>query len=97
MRLIKMVVDAARHARIDVSCCGEIGSTVAGFVLLLGLGIRDFSMNVFAIPHLKQIANQVEVGASQEIATRVLAASTVQEARSVLEAYTRPILTKIGS
>jgi len=96
LRLIRMVAEAAQAARIPVSCCGEVGATAEGFLLLLGLGIREFSMNIFSIPQLKQIARHVEVAAAQEIVHRALSCATTAEARALVQRYTGPILAQIG-
>jgi phosphotransferase system enzyme I (PtsI) len=95
LRLIVGVVAAARAARIPVACCGEVGSTPAGFIRLLGLGIRDFSMNVFAIPQLKQIARMVSLGDAERVAREALAATTTDEVRRIVEAHARPILNRL--
>jgi phosphotransferase system enzyme I (PtsI) len=96
LRLIRMVMDAAGPKRLPVSCCGEVAATPEGFLLLLGLGVREFSMNVFSIPQMKQVARQVELAAAQEIAQRVLAAGTLDEARRLVQRYIRPIVDQIG-
>lgn len=96
LRLIRMVVEAAGTRRLPVSCCGEVAATPEGFLLLLGLGVREFSMNVFSIPQMKQVARHVEVAAAQEIAQRALAAGTLDEARRLVQRYIRPIVDQIG-
>lgn len=95
LRLIQMVMRAAEARQIPVSCCGEIGATPAGFLLLLGLGIRDFSMNVFAIPQLKLIASRISLTKARELVTQVMSLSTTEESRMLLENYLRPILESI--
>lgn len=96
LRLIHMVSQAATAARIPVSCCGEVGATPEGFLLLLGLGIREFSMNMFSIPQIKALARNVEVAAAQEIVHRALNFGTTEEAKRLVQKYLRPVLEQIG-
>lgn len=44
LRLIKMTIDAGRKRRVPVSMCGEMAGDQRFIRLLMGLGLRDFSM-----------------------------------------------------
>ena len=44
LRLIKMTIDAGRKRRVPVSMCGEMAGDPRFIRLLMGLGLRDFSM-----------------------------------------------------
>jgi phosphotransferase system enzyme I (PtsI) len=45
LKLIKMVIDAARHEGIPVSVCGEIASDERALPILIGLGVDTFSVH----------------------------------------------------
>jgi phosphotransferase system enzyme I (PtsI) len=54
LRLIQFAAGAALRARIPLCLCGEMAGDVRYTALLLGLGIRDLSMPVNALPRVKQ-------------------------------------------
>jgi phosphotransferase system enzyme I (PtsI) len=55
LNLIKKVIDACNKAGIDVSVCGEMAGEIFYTKVLLGLGLRSFSMHPQAIPEVKSI------------------------------------------
>jgi phosphotransferase system enzyme I (PtsI) len=54
LRMIQMTVEAGGRRGIPVSICGEMASQALITPLLLGLGVRSFSMNATAVPRVKQ-------------------------------------------
>ena len=55
LRLLKQMIDAAAHARVPISICGDMAGDPALTWLLLGLGLRDLSMDPHSIPMVKAI------------------------------------------
>jgi phosphotransferase system enzyme I (PtsI) len=72
LRLIREVVDAADAAGKPVNVCGEMGSNSRAAALLLGLGVRSFSMVPARIPRIKQILGRVAVEEAREAAREAL-------------------------
>ena len=70
LRLIQSSVEGARMAGIECAMCGEMAGDPANSLVLLALGIDSFSMNPADIPPVK----------------RVLRASTVEDAKKLLDA-----------
>ncbi len=58
LRMIKMVVDAAHNAGIEVGMCGEMAGEPLYVPLLLGMGLDELSMNAMAIPKNKRLIRQ---------------------------------------
>ena len=54
LRLIKMTIDAANRAKIPVSLCGEMAANPDYTRLLLGLGLKSFSVNSSSILSIKK-------------------------------------------
>jgi phosphoenolpyruvate-protein phosphotransferase (PTS system enzyme I) len=55
LRIIRGVVHTAHQAGIPVAICGEMAAEPAYFLILLGLGLDEFSMNPFSIPKVKKV------------------------------------------
>jgi phosphotransferase system enzyme I (PtsI) len=82
LRLIDGVVRAgARHA-CPVSVCGAMAAEPLPALLLLGLGVRDFSMAVFDIPEMREVFRRVSAVEARAVATAALElddADTIEE------------------
>lgn len=57
LKLIQMSLDAARKAQIPVSMCGDMAADAQFTRLLLGMGLREFSVPPNALLEIKQIIN----------------------------------------
>jgi phosphoenolpyruvate-protein phosphotransferase (PTS system enzyme I) len=79
LRVIVMVRRAAARAHIPVSLCGEMASDPALLTLLVGLGLREFSMTPGAIGVAKQVLSEVRSDELRALARRVLKLPTVDE------------------
>lgn len=79
LRVIAMVRRAAGRTGIPVSLCGEMASDPALLPLLVGLGLKDFSMTPGAIGVAKQVLSEVRSDDLRALARRVLRLPTVDE------------------
>ncbi|HKO55451.1 MAG TPA: phosphoenolpyruvate--protein phosphotransferase, partial [Thermoanaerobaculia bacterium] len=79
LRLIKGVIDAGKRARIPVSMCGEMAADPLFAVVLIGLGLENFSMNPSAIPVIKNVVRSVKYKDCRRIADVVMNKKTAQE------------------
>ncbi len=79
LRVLVMIVRAAKRRRIPVSLCGEMASDPALLTLLVGLGLRDFSMTPGAIGVAKQVLGEARSDDLRALARRVLRLATVDE------------------
>ena len=61
LRLIKMTIDAGTGAGIPVSMCGEMAGDPRYTRLLLGMGLREFSMHHTALQEVKRVINSSTV------------------------------------
>jgi phosphotransferase system enzyme I (PtsI) len=84
LRLIKLTAACADAAGIPVSLCGELASRPQATALLLGLGIRQFSMHGNAVPLVKQAIRATSLATCEELAARALEAESADEVREVL-------------
>jgi len=79
LRMIREVVRAARVAEIPVAMCGEMAGDPLYIPLLLGLGVRELSMNAVAIPMAKHIIRMITFEEARKIARHALRLETVEE------------------
>ena len=79
IRMIREVVHAARVAQIPVAMCGEMAGDPLYIPLLLGLGVRELSMNAVAIPMAKHIIRMITFEEARKIARHALRLVTVEE------------------
>ena len=68
LRLVKMVIDAAHQAKIKVAMCGEMAGEPSLALILLGLGLDEFSLPPQMIPELKFIIRAIGFKSAQAIA-----------------------------
>lgn len=84
LRLIRLVSRAARRRRLPVSLCGEMASDPALIGLLIGLGLREFSMTPGAIPLVRQVVRDLHVDEARRLALRALSLATAAEVEQFL-------------
>ena len=95
LRIILMVRRAAGRRHIPVSLCGEMASDPALLTLLVGLGLREFSMTPGAIPVAKQVLAELRSDELRAVARRILRLVTIEDIeRELLVALGRLAVTK---
>jgi len=72
LRLIKMTIDMASKFNKPVSMCGEMASDSRYIRLLLGLGLRTFSVNPGAFLEVKQVINNSDLRRLTRLACKTL-------------------------
>ncbi len=86
LRLIGETTEAALRLRKPVSICGEMAGNPKLAPLLLGLGLRSFSMNASALPRVKQAIRAVSLDECVRLARRVLEESDSVRIAALLHA-----------
>ncbi len=72
LRLIEFTVEAAKRMGIPVSICGEMGADPKYTALLVGLGIREFSVGFSSVPRIKQRIRALTLEQCEEHARQVM-------------------------
>lgn len=85
LKLIATVVAASGRAGLDLTVCGEMGSNTRAATLLLGLGLRSFSMVSARIPRVKQVLSRIGVEEARAAAGEALEARTAEAVRRVID------------
>ncbi|MBN1975148.1 MAG: phosphoenolpyruvate--protein phosphotransferase [Sedimentisphaerales bacterium] len=92
LRLIRTVVQDAHKAQIDLSICGEVASEPEYIMLLLGMGVRTFSLASPMIPEIKQIIRSVTMTDCNKVARKILSMNSERHITSYLRNAARKIL-----
>lgn len=92
LRLIKLVVEAARKEQIEVNVCGEMSGEPLYTPLLVGLGIRQLSATPRKIPEIKRVIRQLHVSEAQRLVESVLNMETARQVGNCLRDQLRRIL-----
>jgi phosphotransferase system enzyme I (PtsI) len=79
VRLLKLVCDNAATAGIPVSMCGEMAGEPMNALVLIGLGVTEFSMNGPSIPLVKRVIRAARAEDGRALAQRVLALTSADE------------------
>ncbi len=72
LRLIRMVVENAHAQGIPVGMCGEMASDPLASVILLGLGLDEYSMSPSSIPEVKRILRSVSVPQARQLVETIM-------------------------
>ena len=70
LRLIRSVIEQGLLHHIPVEMCGELAGDPQATLLLLGMGLRDFSMNAPSIPVVKNIILQANMTLARAVCTK---------------------------
>lgn len=84
LRLIKRIVDVGHEHGLDVAVCGEMASEPLMAFALVGLGVRELSVNPRSVPLVKRIVRGISTGFAAEAAQAAMASRTAAEAERQL-------------
>jgi phosphoenolpyruvate-protein phosphotransferase (PTS system enzyme I) len=95
IRLIKGTIQAANFRQKPVSVCGAMASDPLAAILLVGMGMRNLSMEASAIPEVKAALARVSLTEAQDAAGTAFEAVTAGELERTLFDRFSPILRDI--
>jgi phosphotransferase system enzyme I (PtsI) len=84
LRLIRMTREVGEAAGVEVSVCGEMASEPLMAFVLIGLGVRQLSVNPFALSRVKRIVRQIRAADAREASEAAAAAATAAEAERII-------------
>jgi len=85
LKLIQMVIDAAKKRGVPANLCGQMSGSVTYTMLLLGMGLRQFSLRPAAIPEVKKICRSVALPQCRELAEHVMTLESPREIKIYLK------------
>ena len=96
LTLIKKVIDSGHEANIPVALCGEMAGDITLTVILLGLGLDEFSTSPIAIPEIKKVIRSVKYSEAKKIAEKALQFSTGKEVEKYAKSKLKEIVPDIA-
>ena len=81
---INRTLQAARDASVPAIVCGEMASTPAYAVLLVGMGATDLSMIPAMIPRVRAVLSGIKAEDARAIASRCLILATADEVEELV-------------
>lgn len=82
LRLIHQVITAGHRENIWVGMCGEMAGEPSLALILLGMGLDEFSVSAVSIPEIKKIIRSVQLADARTLAEEVLTYTSIEETRA---------------
>jgi phosphotransferase system enzyme I (PtsI) len=79
LRLLKTIVESAHDQGIPVGMCGEMAGDPYASVILLGLGLDEYSMSPFGIPEIKKIIRSTSLTDAEELVGMIMDMKSYEE------------------
>lgn len=84
LSLIQFTIQSANRAGKPVSLCGEMAGNPIYTSMLLGFGLRQFSMSPLMLPEVKERVRAVSIGECEDLAQKVLEMTSTDEIENTL-------------
>jgi phosphotransferase system enzyme I (PtsI) len=85
LRLIQLTIEAARSANIPVSMCGEMAGDPRYIRLLLGMGLRQFSMQPGGLLEAKKMIRSSDISRISPLCAQLLETSDAEGIQFLLQ------------
>jgi phosphotransferase system enzyme I (PtsI) len=79
LRMLRSIVEAARVGRMSLSLCGDMAGDPSLTWILMGLGLRELSMDPDRIPLVKAVVRGSSLAEAEELAAHALALDSEAE------------------
>jgi phosphotransferase system enzyme I (PtsI) len=97
LKLIRCTINAGRRRQIAVSLCGQMSGSATYTMLLLGMGLRQFSVTPAAIPEIKKICRSVTVSQCEAVAEHALVMDSARDIKSFLRGELKKYVPELGA
>ncbi|ENC6732482.1 phosphoenolpyruvate-protein phosphotransferase PtsI [Vibrio navarrensis] len=87
LTVIKQVIDASHAEGKWTGMCGELAGDERATLLLLGMGLDEFSMSGISIPKVKKVIRNANFAAVKAMAEEALALPTAAEIEACVEKF----------
>ena len=87
LNLIKQVIDASHAEGKWTGMCGELAGDERATLLLLGMGLDEFSMSAISVPRIKKLIRHVNYQEVKALADEALQKPTAAEIEQLIQAF----------
>ncbi len=87
LNLIKQVIDASHTEGKWTGMCGELAGDERATLLLLGMGLDEFSMSAISIPCIKKIIRNTNFEDAKALAEQALAQPTAEDLMNLVNKF----------
>ncbi|RWR00856.1 phosphoenolpyruvate-protein phosphotransferase [[Pantoea] beijingensis] len=87
LTLIKQVIDASHAEGKWTGMCGELAGDERATLLLLGMGLDEFSMSAISIPRIKKIIRNTTFEDAKALAEQALTQPTAEELMNLVNKF----------
>lgn len=85
--LIKQVIDASHAEGKWTGMCGELAGDERATLLLLGMGLDEFSMSAISVPRIKKLIRNVNYADAKALAEKALQVPTAAEIEQLVDEF----------
>ncbi|MFH1665375.1 MAG: phosphoenolpyruvate--protein phosphotransferase [Candidatus Omnitrophota bacterium] len=92
LSLIKTIIDNGHKENIPVGLCGEMAGDISLTMVLLGMGLDEFSTSPIAVPEIKKIIRSVTYADAKIIAEKALTFDSGEEVQEYAKSKLREVV-----
>jgi phosphotransferase system enzyme I (PtsI) len=89
VRFVRRIIERGSKGKVWVGMCGEMAGHPLATILLLGLGLQEFSVNPNVLPEIKKIIRSIHYSEAVEAAKKCLEMGTAEEIKEYLDRLLR--------
>ncbi len=89
LRLIQLTIENGHKQGIPVGMCGEMASDPLATVILIGMGLDEFSMSAISIPEIKRIIRSINVLDAEEVVGNIMEMRSYSEISEYVKNWMR--------
>ncbi len=93
LKLIQNTLAAGRKAGVPVAMCGEMAGDIRYTRLLLGMGLREFSMYPATLLEVKQVVKDTDIPLLEKTVRKILQAETREQIMTLVEELNAAVCT----
>jgi len=97
LRLIKNIIDNGHSKGIWVGMCGEMAGVPSLTLILLGLGLDEFSTSPIVLPEIKRVIRSVTLDEAKRVAHKALTLSTGREVEEYVSSKLKELVPEFGA
>ena len=90
LRTVRFVTRVARRSGVPLAVCGEVAAEPLMIPLLLGFGVRTFSMSPNAVPEVKRLISVQDTAQAEDIAQQSVRLTTARRVRARILRLQKP-------